>query len=146
MAFTLGAVALAWNAAAIRKYFEHEPLLELSPPPAEDAFQAPPHYVRAMEALKRKEIRPGMSVADLFAISAPDRLETIGPFVECTFTGFVGYQHLTVIAKNDGLVRAIDSGCTYDNLFFDEMTPEDNAEYERALNHVYLSELDQGTQ
>ncbi len=87
-----------------------------------------------------------MSVADLFAISAPDRLETIGPFVECTFTGFVGYQHLTVIAKNDGLVRAIDSGCTYDNLFFDEMTPEDNAEYERALNHVYLSELDQGTQ
>ncbi|MEK6239333.1 MAG: hypothetical protein N2C14_31835, partial [Planctomycetales bacterium] len=57
------------------------------PPPALELSKyvegESPHYFRALDALKAKTIHSGMSLQELFAVSAPDSMKKVGPYTSC---------------------------------------------------------------
>ena len=74
-----------------------------------------------------------MSLRELGRISPPDQVDRVGQYSLCHYTGLPGYVGLEIVARDQQLVRAVDSGCTYHKVFFDEMSPRESQRYRKLI-------------
>jgi hypothetical protein len=80
-------------------------------------------------------IHAGQGVEKVIADSNPVRIERYGEFVQLSYQGGDGKLHFTgvaITAKNGRLASAAAWSCTWQRVFFEEMTQEDWKAYSNA--------------
>lgn len=80
-------------------------------------------------------VHVGQDVEDVIEATAPVSVERIGAFVLLNYQGGDGLLHftgVTITAKNGRLAGAAAWSCTWDRVFFDELTQEDRQAFADA--------------
>jgi len=88
-------------------------------------------YEKAVQGLYGKTIKANLPTKQLLLLCTPDAQTRLGPFTVYHYERIAGYDGLTIIAKNDVLVRAVAWSCMSVETYFDEMTSADEKEYRR---------------
>jgi hypothetical protein len=88
-------------------------------------------YQKAIRGLATKEIRPHLVSEKMFDLCIPTWKRSLGRFTEYEFDCIPGYHGLGIIAKNGLLKRATEWSCTYTRTHFNEMTPDDEKDYQQ---------------
>jgi len=89
------------------------------------------NYQKAMRGLSRKEIRADLPAEKMLDLCIPTSKRTLGRFTEYDYEMLPGYHGLTIIAKNGLLKRATVWSCTYTQTYFNELTPDDEKQYQK---------------
>lgn len=80
-------------------------------------------------------VHAGQHVEKLIATTKPVRVERYGAFVQLNYQGGDGMLHftgVTITAKNGRLASAAAWSCTWDRVFFDDLTSEDRKAFSEA--------------
>jgi hypothetical protein len=77
-------------------------------------------------------IHQGQDVEDVIATTNPVRVERYGEFVRLNYQDYLYFTGVTITAKNGRLACATAWSCTWDRLFFNELTQEDWQAYSDA--------------
>jgi hypothetical protein len=77
-------------------------------------------------------IQPGQDVEEVIAATKPARVERYGEFVRLNYQEGLYFTGVTITAKNGRLASAVAWSCTWNRVFFDELTREDWAAYSAA--------------
>ena len=89
-------------------------------------------YQTAMRGLVTKQIRGNHSIEKMFDLCVPDSRRQLDRFTEYEFELLPGYHGLTILAKDDRLMRATEWSCTYARTYFDELSAEDEKHYQKV--------------
>jgi hypothetical protein len=91
-------------------------------------------------ALWSGAIRPGGRIDRVIAMSRPNLIYTLGPFLRIDYypTGdlspdSISLEGTSLTAKDGRLISAGSYGCTFQRTYFDVSTADENALYERLL-------------
>ena len=98
------------------------------------------YHSRVAQALWRDDVRPGDRAEQVIAMSRPNRIHALGPFVEIDYypTGdprpdCINLEGTALIAKEGCLIAAGSYGCTFQRHYFDVSTPDERALYAQLL-------------
>jgi hypothetical protein len=92
-------------------------------------------YQKVMRGLAKKDIRADLPSEKMLDLSIPTTQRTVGRFTEYEFVLFPGYHGLSIIAKSGLLKRATEWSCTYTRTHFNELTVEDERQYQKLCNN-----------
>src|SRR5262249_14973014 len=84
------------------------------------------------EDLHRGHIYAGQNVEDVIAATKPVRVERYGDFVQLSYQEGLCFTGVTITAKNGRLASAAAWSCTWERVFFDELTQDDWKAYSDA--------------
>jgi hypothetical protein len=79
-------------------------------------------------------IHSGQNVEEVIASTKPVRVERYGAFVRLNYQNGLCFAGVTITAKNGRLASAAAGSCTWDRVFFDELTQEDWKAYSDAYD------------
>ncbi len=92
------------------------------------------------QALWRGGIRQGDRIDGIIALSRPNLVQTIGPFLRISYyptgdltPGSISLEGTTLTAKDGRLISAESYGCTFQRTYFDITTVEENSLFKRLL-------------
>jgi hypothetical protein len=98
------------------------------------------YHSRVAQALWRGDVRPGDRLEQVIAVSRPNRIRALGPFVEIDYypTGdprpdCINLEGTVLIAKEGRLIAAGSYGCTFQRHYFDIFTTDERALYAQLL-------------
>jgi hypothetical protein len=98
------------------------------------------YHSRVAQALWRGDVRPGDRLEQVIAMSRPNRVDALGPFLEIDYypTGdprpdCINLEGTALIAKEGRLIAAGSYGCTFQRQYFDIFTPDERALYAQLL-------------
>jgi hypothetical protein len=77
-------------------------------------------------------VHAGQDVDDVIAATKPARVEGYGDFVQLNYQEGLCFTGVTITAKNGRLASAAAWSCTWDRVFFDEMTQDDRQAFSAA--------------
>jgi hypothetical protein len=77
-------------------------------------------------------IHSGQNVEDVIEATQPVRVERYGEFVRLNYQESLSFTGVTIMAKNGRLASASAWSCTWNRVFFDELTQEDWKAYSDA--------------
>lgn len=91
-------------------------------------------------ALWRGEVRPGGQIDRVIAMSRPNFRDTLGPFLRIDYypagdlsPGSISLEGTSLTAKDGRLISAGSYGCTFERIYFDVSTADENALHTRLL-------------
>lgn len=90
-------------------------------------------------------IQPGQDMEELIARIPPHGVLRHGPYTEAIYyccppkMGYLMWGSLSLFAKNGKLVSANGASCTWDRVFFDALTKEEWAAYNRSAEQHYAA-------
>jgi hypothetical protein len=95
-------------------------------------------------------IAPGQDVEPLIAQSDPYRVARYGPWVELTYypgsplpLPGLPFEGVTVLARDGQLVQAVAWSCTWQRVFFDTLSADESAEWQKATQDYVRSQLNE---
>ena len=77
-------------------------------------------------------IHAGQDVEEVIAATKPVRVERYGEYVRLSYQEGLSFTGITITAKNGRLASAAAGSCTWDRVFFNELTHDDWKAYEDA--------------
>jgi hypothetical protein len=89
-------------------------------------------YQKASRGLAKKQIHADLPSEKFLDLCIPTSQRNIGRFTEYEFELLPGYQGLTIIAKGGLLKRATEWSCTYTRKYFDELTSDEERQYQKV--------------
>ena len=91
-------------------------------------------------ALWRGEIRPGCRIDQVIAMSRPNLVHTVGPFLRISYyptgdlsPGSISMECTTLTARDGLLISAGSYGCMFQRTYFDLSTAEEDALFKRLV-------------
>ena len=97
-------------------------------------------------ALWRGEIRPGGRIDQVIAMSRPNSVHALGPFLRIDYyptgdlsPGSISLEGTSLTAKDGRLISAWSYGCTFQRTYFDVSTADENALYEHLLQERMMA-------
>jgi len=79
-------------------------------------------------------------VEHVIATNNPARVEQFGEFVQLSYQDGFSFTGVRIIAKKGRVVQAAAGSCTWNRVFFDQMSPEEWKAYSYATN-AYLQRM-----
>jgi hypothetical protein len=84
------------------------------------------------EELHWGRVRPGQEVEEVIGATKPLGVERYGPFVRLSYQQGLSFSGVTIVAKNGRLAGASAWSCTWDRVFFNTLTDEDQQAFRDA--------------
>ena len=91
-------------------------------------------------ALWHGAIRPGSQIDQVIAMSRPNFIDDLGPFLRIDYyptgdlsPGDISLEGTSLTAKDGRLISAGSYGCTFQRIYFDVSTADENALYARLV-------------